>query len=148
MISLRLSKLCHSLPVLLLFLTVQGALANIVVNGGFEDTIPYPGQPSEVRIPTGWTMFDPDSPASVGAMCGSSDAHSGDCAGFLAGINGLASLSQLLTTTPGQEYLVTFYLAGAGIPNQIIVTFGGTELLNVTNFPDQPYSAHTFNVSA
>jgi len=147
MISLPLPK-GYRLPILLLCLAVKVASANIVVNGGFEDTSPYPGQPSEIRIPTGWTMFDPDTPASVAAMCGSSNAHSGNCAGFLAGINGLASLSQFLSTTPGEQYILTFYLAAAGVPNEIVVTFGGTELLNSTNFPDQPYSVHTFNISA
>ncbi len=121
---------------------------NLVVNGGFEDTTQYPGESLGIRIPAGWTITDPEAAADTAVECDPFDAHSGNCAGYLANLVQLGSLSQVLSTTPGENYVLSFYLANSSQPNQIIVSWDGAELLNQTNLPDQPYTNYMYNVSA
>jgi len=145
----RLSSISSLLIPAILLGTPTAFAANIVVNGGFEDTTTFPGQPSDIRLPVGWTLSDPELPAGGTAVqCAAGVAHTGSCAAYFANVGLLGSLSQVLSTTPGVNYVLTFYLQNQDQPNQFIVNWGGAEVLHLTNIPDQPYTLFTLDLSA
>ncbi len=120
-----------SLAVLVLALCT-GALAyadnnNLVNNGSFET-----GDFSS------WTVSgDPtftgvcDASTCPGAFA----PFDGNFAGYFGPVGDTASISQMIPTTPGDEYSLSFYLANpeGGTPNYFAVTFGNSTF-SFTNF--------------
>jgi PEP-CTERM motif len=120
---------------------------NLVVNGGFEDSIPYPGQGSNIWIPNDWTLSDPD-PGYTAVECGANTAHTGRCAAYFSDVSQTGSFTQTLDTTPGTSYVLSFYLEIIGGPNQFTVDWGGAQILDLTNAADEGYTLYTIDVSA
>jgi hypothetical protein len=74
----------------------------VVVNGGFEQG------PVGATTPTGWTFSDLG--AGNGGAVDNSNPHSGsnEYAGF--GLGAYDSITQTITTVPGQSYTISFWL--------------------------------------
>jgi subtilase family serine protease len=120
--------------------------AQLVLNGGFElgsfadwtvtpdDQYNLVGSATSVAVITGYGANRTTS------YVGSYYIHSGNYAAFLGepGTN-MVHLSQVLATVPGQDYLLSFWLANPGkvysppIPNQFQVSWNGTNIYSQTN---------------
>jgi hypothetical protein len=75
--------------------------------------------------------------------------HTGDYAAFFGNAGSTGSISQSLTTTPGQEYTISFWLMNEeGDPNSFEAAFGGITLMTLTDAPDFPYTLYTFTQTA
>jgi hypothetical protein len=113
---------------------------NIVVNGGFE-TGDF----------TGWTVANGGFTFVSSAInTGGVGPHSGN---FYAALGALGSpggtLTQVLTTTPGQQYVLSYYLASdGGVPNGFGVEWNGTTVTGSTDIPQHGYQLNTFVVTA
>jgi hypothetical protein len=85
---------------------------------------------------------------------GSYYIHSGSYAAFLGENGGLASLSQTLTTVPGQAYMLSLWLVNPGkfvsppTPSQFTVTWNGNTLFNQANMQVFSYTNMQFVVAA
>jgi hypothetical protein len=56
-----------------------------------------------------------------------------------------------LTTTAGTDYVLNFYIRvdnRVNLSNELVVNWNGTDVLNLTNLPTQPYAMYTLDVSA
>ncbi|HWY66486.1 MAG TPA: PEP-CTERM sorting domain-containing protein [Rhizomicrobium sp.] len=129
------------------FALTAPASANLVTNGDFEaDT------PANQTAPLGWTL----TPASSG-----SDFFVGPGPGFgaFAGVNSANFgatgnfddvLSQILATTPGHSYTISFELALASTDSQndFSVFFGGNQLYTLTNGSSFGYQLLSFTSTA
>jgi hypothetical protein len=113
---------------------------NLVTNPGFET-----GDFS------GWNFYTSQGSTVVSshfaAHTGLYYANFGDFT-YLPG-----NISQSLSTTPGQEYQLDFYLAniGEGVnagPNQFIVSEGTDVLADLIDIPTQPYTDYTYEFVA
>lgn len=121
----------------------QAHADNLVVNGGFE-TGNFSGWSQ-----SGAFMSVTGGPGHVGPYIGGYGPHSGDYYAALGTVRGFGTLSQTLTTTPGQTYSLSFFLANdSGTPNEFRVDWNGATLLDQTGIGNQPYGAHTFVVKA
>lgn len=150
------------LGMLALILTVGSQVAqadgiNIVVNGGFE-----------TGDLTGWTesgdnpgrCFPAVSVQNLGpaSFCGGAvntfPPHSGQYAAFFnnAAALGIGSISQTLSTTPGDTYNLTFWLntfTNPTTPNQFIVDWGGQQVADLVNInTNNTYVEYSLNVTA
>jgi len=68
---------------------------------------------------------------------------------FLGSEYSLGYLYQNITTTPGDTYQLTYYLASDGLtPNEFQTIVGGTTLSDLTNIGAQTYTLYTFNFTA
>jgi subtilase family serine protease len=109
----------------------------IVVNGGFED-----------GDLTGWTL---NGTTKNFVTSSSGFVHSGSYGLALGQEATLGYLYQTLTTTPGQNYLLSLWLAntldGANT-NQFLVQWNGTTLFNQTNLPTIAWTNLQFVVTA
>jgi hypothetical protein len=118
----------------LLLTNLNGGTANlpftlqvnpVVQNGGFE-TGDF----------TGWTLSGSSYYNYVTPASQTPDfVHAGSYGAALGQYNSLASLTQNLTTTPGQQYLLSLWLANPSnpygyTPNQFEVIWNGTTLYN------------------
>jgi hypothetical protein len=130
---------------------VPGARANLVTNGDFSADGLSLSNPT-TNAPTGWTVS-----GSAGADI--SNPRGTDTAdGFI----GTGSLSQTLTTVPGQNYTITFWAdvndpeLGSDFDATFDATFGGASLISgpisATNLfqppPPSPYTEFTATVQA
>jgi len=123
----KLVRLSLALAVLA-FGTVMLAHAdsNLVTNGSFE-TGDF----------TGWTV---SGDTGFVGVC-SNDCpdgqlpEDGNFTAFFGPVGDTATISQMIPTTPGQNYTLSFYLAAPdnGTPNYFSVTFGNT-IFSLTNF--------------
>jgi hypothetical protein len=105
------------------------ASANLITNPGFE-TGDF----------TGWTQS-----GNLGFTFVNGLPHSGSFAAWLGPIGSNGFLSQTLTTVPGHEYNISFWLQSDGLtPNFFRVAFGGSSF-SFTNFALAfPYNEFTF----
>lgn len=101
--------------------------SNLVTNGSFE-TGDF----------TGWTVSG--DPAFTG-VCDASTCpgafapEDGNFAAYFGPVGDTATISQMIATTPGDEYSLSFYLANpvGGTPNLFSVTFGNSSF-SFSNF--------------
>jgi len=112
----------------------------LVQNGGFE-TGDF----------TGWTL-NASSTYNI-VTTGSSLVHSGSYGAALGQYPSLGYLSQTLTTSPGQNYLVSLWLdipsnRYGATPNQFFVQWNGTTIYNSTNVPYTSWTNLQFFVTA
>ncbi len=112
---------------------------SIVSNGGFE-TGDF----------TGWTITGSAQENFVTNINGF--AHSGNFGAALGQAN-LGTLSQTLTTVPGQNYLLSLWLenptnGNGATPNQFMVQWNGATLFNQTNLPFSAWTNLQFVVTA
>jgi hypothetical protein len=125
----------RSLPVALLVLTAsfatQAKAGSIVLDGGFESAAvnctsgAYSGS-----LGDGWTAT-----AGLIAVCNSSDfsgvPHSGNQMVYMDWNNTVNTVSQTLTTTAGQSYLLSYWVAD-NVPDAFSVSFGSQVLFDGT----------------
>jgi subtilase family serine protease len=136
-------------------LTLIGA--QLVQNGGFElgnftDWTEVSDQYNSVGSATSLNIGSRHSPDYVGSYY----IHSGKYAAFLGEPNSLFYLSQTLATVPGQDYLLSFWLANPGIysgispptPNQFLVSWNGTNIFNQSNLGTISFTNLQFVVAA
>lgn len=111
----------------------RASASSIVSDGGFES-----GTANSYTGPMGdgWVVT-----AGTGAICndltfaGCGDAgaaHTGNQMAFLDWSNTLDTTAQTLTTVPGQNYSVSYWVAGSQA-NLLEVTFGGSTLFDGTS---------------
>jgi hypothetical protein len=123
------------LAVVLLLASTGQAQADLVVNGGFE-TGNFSGWTQSGN--TGFTSVSTFNPAS------------GIYAAALGPVGSPGFLGQLLPTTVGQAYTISFALSSDGmIPNFFEARFGSQTLLSQNNIPATlGYTTYTFNATA
>ncbi len=130
-----------ALPKILLALTAVAALsvahpasANLITNPGFE-TGDF----------TGWSKVG----GLVAGTINGVSPHSGNFQAIFSA-DGLA-LTQSVATTPGASYTIDFWLASSlqpGSPNSLVVTWGGSTILSLTNQSLFGYTEYTFTETA
>jgi Protein of unknown function (DUF642)/PEP-CTERM motif len=119
------------------------ARGDLVVNGGFE-TGNYSGwaQSGSFSVVTG-------GPGHVGAYIGGYGPNSGNYYAALGTVRVPGTLSQTLTTTPGQSYTLSFFLASdGGTPNEFRVDWNGVTIFDQSNIAKQGYTKYSFQVQA
>lgn len=137
-----------SLAIFAVSALAQAAAVNLVTNGSFEQG------PGGIGSFTGWQTALGDASTFVDSN-GQTGTHVGQASdglwsayfGSTAG-NGGSSISQTVTTTVSQTYLLTFDLAndnGIGpAGNSFSASLGGFALYSVTNLPAQDYQHQQF----
>ncbi len=121
------SKRLYAALITLVLLPIGHAMAQqLVQDGGFEAATPINGLAAPGSFGDGWSVtsgyasvLQADDPTGV--------PHSGSHFAYLDYGYGLNTISQDLTTTPGQAYTISFYVADTA-PNFLKATFGGTVL--------------------
>jgi len=131
----------------------DAAVGNLVANCGFE-TGDF----------TSWTLTGNDVPAEEGNLYGvegvdpidSIAPNSGNDQAFFADLVANAiTLSQVITTNPGDTYAISFYAAQDTAPgtsfcgsvlcsNQFSTSFDGISLMNLVAVPVQGYTQYSF----
>lgn len=110
------------------------ATADYVVNGGFES-----------GDFAGWTQSGNTGFTSVSSTA----AFTGNFGAVFGPVGSMGFIAQTITTTPGAQYDLSFALASDGnVPNEALVTFGGTTVFDQTNIPLGPYASFHFTVTA
>lgn len=138
---MRTVSVVASLVVVLAILSFANvARANLVSNGGFE-----------AGDFTDWTVIEGGAGNFI-VVADYFSPHSGDYHAIFAASQGQDdSIEQTLTTVPGQSYAVTFWLRGGDtlqFDNHFSASFGGTELLSLSDAAFFGYTEFTFNVTA
>jgi|SRR6516165_2016631 hypothetical protein len=119
------------------------AKANLISNGGFE-----------TGNFTGWTTGVDGTTGAVTGTFNSTSPHSGN---FQAVFNGVAFLTgtafaqQTLTTTPGTNYSLDFFLAVGAVahnPPGVFVQFGDSTVFSQLFFGGSRYTEYTFDVTS
>ena len=115
--------------------TGSPAPINLVTNGSFEaDSF------------SGWTLGGNDT---GGQMYINTQAESGTYAAALGSAGSDGSLTQVIQTTAGQAYTLTFWLANqASGTDDFTASWNGTSLLSATNAAAQAYTEYTYTVYA
>jgi hypothetical protein len=116
----------------------------LMQNGGFET---YSSSPD---VFPNWTLSGTEDGYEF-EYNDSAYAHSGnDCAVFQPQ-SGFSYLSQTIPTTPGQAYLVSFWMLNyySVIPSQFLVSWAGTNLVNLINIaPNYAWTQMQYLVTA
>ncbi|MBD2516586.1 PEP-CTERM sorting domain-containing protein [Nostoc sp. FACHB-973] len=127
-------------------------IRDIVYNGGFElDPLVDPNNPN-VTNPniTGWTKSG--DPMDTSGIRISNFPQSGNQGLSLGGFLDLSYISQTLSTQPGQQYELSYYLASIDeapdLDNQFQAFVGGNKIFDQTNISFQPYTPYKFNFTA
>jgi hypothetical protein len=111
---------------------VQASASSIVLDGGFESGTPnsYTGPMGDGWVVTTGTGAICNDISDAG--CGSAGvAHTGDQMAFLDWSTTLDTTTQTLTTVVGQDYTISYWVAGSKA-NFLDVTFGGSTLFDAT----------------
>jgi hypothetical protein len=107
------------------------ASANSVDNGGFE-TGDF----------TGWILSGNPIPGNVDG----SHPHSGAYAANLFAAGSLGYMEQVLPTTAGIQYQLSYFLeSDGGTPNEFSALINGTSLFDQKNIPSRNYVQFTFS---
>lgn len=123
---------------------------NLVQDPGFESA-------TDSNTAQGWTLssgFGTDYVFADGGQTESGgSAHNGSWFAEFAATSAnnaqSGTLSQMIATTPGQYYTVTFFLANFGGPHDtFLATFGGQTLLSLTDSAAFGYRQYTMVVQA
>ena len=128
-----LRKILLALTAVAALSVAHPAKANLITNPGFETGS------------MGWTLF-PGAGVS-GAQSGVSP-HSGNAQLFTATSVQGAGVGQLLATTPGATYTVSFFLAAAETGGSLNVLWGGSTVFSHVFTSLSGYTEYTFNVTA
>jgi hypothetical protein len=130
-----------------MFSLTAPASANLVTNGDFEAD-----SPASQTAPLGWTLTPASSGSDffVGAGPGFGAFAGANSANFGATGNFDDVLSQILTTTPGQSYTISFELALASTDSQndFSAFFGSNQLYSLTNGSSFGYTLLSFTSTA
>ena len=77
------------------------------------------------------------------------DAQSGQYAAHIGAMGSDATLSQAISTTVGQQYTLSFWLANnGGGPNDFAVKWNGATVMALTDAAAQGYTQYTYTVTA
>jgi len=104
-----------------------------VQNGGFE-----------LGAFTDWVVNSPGGFTTVA----SDEPHCGAYEAWLGPWPTLGSITQTLTTVPGQTYVLTYWLTCPGSPDEFETMWNGQVLNDLVNLPAQPYTEYSFTVTA
>jgi len=119
----------------LLLLAATSAHANLIANGGFE-----------TGNFTGWTQ---SGNLGFTAVAGNPYVHSGAYGAMLGPYLSDGILSQLISTTVGQSYELSFWLKnGVGTPNDFSAWVDTTSALSLVNAGAFGYQQTVFNFTA
>jgi hypothetical protein len=127
----------------------DGVAGNLVANCGFE-TGDF----------TSWTLSGNDVPGEAGNLYGVEgqdlvdgiSPNSGSYQAFFATLDSNATkLSQDITTTAGDLYTITFWVAqdtasSSDYGNELLASFGGTSLVDDSDVVVEGYTEYTYNV--
>ncbi|MDZ8105443.1 MAG: DUF642 domain-containing protein [Nostoc sp. DedQUE12a] len=126
--------------------------SDIVFNGGFElDPLVDPNDPT-VTNPniTGWTKSG--DPIDTSGTRIENFPQSNKQGLRIGGFIDLSYISQTLSTQPGQEYELSYFLASIAeepdIDNQFQTFVGGKNVFDQKNIDFQPYTPYKFNFTA
>lgn len=128
-------------------LLVPAAHADIVVNGNFDANTPGGG-----TAPAGWTLTNAASGSDFfvgpGPTYGALSAPNSANFGAVGSTDDV--LSQVLTTTPGQSYVLDFFLAhdSTNSENDFSASWNGTAVLSLVNTAAFNYTEYTYDVTA
>jgi len=104
--------------------------ANLITNPGFE-----------TGNFNGWIQF-----GNPGFTFVDGDPHSGSSAAWLGPVGSLGFLLQLVPTTPGVLYNLSYFLQSDGFtPNEFQVSWNGTSLSDQLNLPAFGYTEQAFS---
>ncbi|MEH2199479.1 hypothetical protein [Nostoc sp.] len=126
--------------------------SDIVFNGGFElDPLVDPNDPTAPNPNiTGWTKSG--NPIDTSGTRISNFPQSNNQGLKIGGFIDLSYISQTLSTKPGQEYELSYYLASIAeepdIDNQFQTFVGGKSIFDQKNIDFQPYTPYKFNFTA
>jgi hypothetical protein len=111
----------------------------LVDNGGFE-TGDF----------TGWTSDDANSVHSNGnCVLTQNCVHTGNFGVSFGGVGMQFPLSQILTTTAGHSYTISFWLNSIGaMPNSVSLTWDGNVLFSQSDIPAEGWVEHTVTGTA
>ncbi len=110
------------------------ASSNLVFNGGFES-----------GDFTGWILSGNPIPGVVDT----SSPHSGTYAANLFAAGSPGYMEQMLSTTPGATYQLTYFLESDGrVPNLFSAQIAGATLFSATDIPSQSYTEYLFSFRA
>ena len=136
----------------LVTLGLAGAICLGAPRAHAQNLVADPGFEIGTTFASGWSLVDPD-PLGPLSVIGVNPlfAHSGNhYAAMSTGTTGLATLGQTLTTTPGAEYSLVFWLAHdvtgppPPISNTFQVFFGGVLIQTFTNVGVFGYTQFAF----
>ncbi len=114
------------------------ARADLIANGGFE-TGDF----------TGWSLANDDGANHVDTFNPQGGSYAAAFGQYQE--DGLVSLSQVVATTSGQSYALSFWLTaedGSGAPGEFRASFGGQTLLDLVDVDPFAYTLYTFTVAA
>ena len=116
-----------------LMVSALPASATLVVNGGFE-----------TGSFAGWTQSGNTNWTAVSTV-----AHTGIYAAHFGPQGTDGFISQVLATTPGQSYTISFWLRnGISGTNDFRLSWGGSEIYSFFNAPSFDYTQYSFVTQA
>ncbi|PHM05770.1 DUF642 domain-containing protein, partial [Nostoc sp. 'Peltigera malacea cyanobiont' DB3992] len=128
--------------------------AELVKNGSFEfDPLVDPNNPNATNPNiTDWTKFGNPMDISGIRISNFPQHNSGNQGLSLSGFIDLSYISQTLSTQPGQQYELSYYLASIDeapdLDNQFQTFVGGNKIFDQKDISFQPYTPYKFNFTA
>jgi hypothetical protein len=123
-------------------LLARPVAGGMITNGGFES-----GDFSA------WTVSGPGATETSHFGVSHSAAHSGSYGAWFGTVDGIVYISQILSTTPGQLYLLTFDIwnivsPGYPVEDYGVVYWGSTEVDSATNVGSFPWNQNSYLLTA